>query len=76
MNNKRRKELQVIIDRIVVILTNIERIKHNEEVCRDNIPENLHASDQYDRIDNAARALDDACYAFEEIIEFIAIAIE
>jgi hypothetical protein len=76
MNNKRRKELQVITDKIVVILADIENIKLSEEVCRDNIPENMHGSDQYERIDNAARALDDACYAFEEIIEHIAIAIE
>jgi hypothetical protein len=76
MNNQRRKVLRSIIERILEIQIELEPIRDDEEKCRDNIPENLHDSEQYDRIDNSARALDDACYAFEEIIENIAYAIE
>jgi hypothetical protein len=76
MNNQRRKKLLSIIDRISDILSELEPIRDDEEKCRDNMPESLYESVRYDKIDSSARALDDACYAFEEIIEHIAYAIE
>lgn len=75
MNNQRRKELCAIIARIMDIQNDLEPIRNDEEGCRDNIPSNLHGSERYERADNAACALDDACYALDEIIEYIECAI-
>jgi hypothetical protein len=76
MNNQRRKNLSSIIANIIGIQSALGHIRDAEEESRDNIPENLQGSELYDKADSAARALDDACYALEEIIEYIGCAIE
>lgn len=75
MNNQRRKQLVTIIARITDVHSALEPIRDDEEECRDNFPANLHGSERYEMVDNAACALDNACYALDESIEYLESAI-
>ena len=76
MNSQRRKELRTILDSLTTAARDLEGIRDDEEVYRDNIPENLRESRNYEKADDAACALDDACNALGEIFELLECAIE
>lgn len=76
MNKIRRKELQTIIDRLEELKDALEDLQSDEEVYRDNMPENLHGSEKYERTDDACDNLSDAVSSLEEAIGSIESAIE
>ena len=60
MNKIRRKELSIIYHEITELMERLEAVKDEEEEYRDNIPENLQASDRYAKADEAVSALEEA----------------
>ena len=72
MNNKRRKEIQRIIDLLTTANMYIEQLRDDEEESRDNIPEGL--TDKYDASDEALSALDEANTQIVDIIEYLQAA--
>jgi len=76
MNDVRRKALRKIIDTLEGIQCELDELRTDECDCRDNIPENMQNSERYDRINEAADALDYACDNIEELIDNINGAIE
>lgn len=60
MNKIRRKELNEIVSEIQVAKEKLEIILSEEEECRDNIPENLQQSENYEIIENTCFLLQDA----------------
>lgn len=76
MNNTRRKALRALLEQLSVIRNNLEELTENEENCRDNMPEGLWDSEQYEAIDAAADNLRSAVESLEEAESFIDDAIE
>ena len=82
MNNKRRKDIYLIIktllsmiqnnivnkDALTRLLIDIEYIQNEEEDYRDNIPENMQSGYRYERADEAC---DNLSYAYDYISEAI-----
>ena len=67
MNNQRRRQIREIIQKITVLLCEvedvieeIEAVESDEEEYRDNIPENLVNSERYERAEAAVDALSNA----------------
>ena len=76
MNNLRRKELQKVVDQIEGAYWGLETLRDEEEVYRDNIPENLQNSQNYEKSKNAVSNLDDALGNLSDAMDFIMSAIE
>lgn len=75
MNKSRRKSLQLIFDEITELKDKLEIILDEEECYRDNIPENLQASERYEKAEAATEKiyeavsyLENAAYELDEII--------
>lgn len=75
INNKQRKHVQDAIERINhvkrelgCLMEDIQGISDEEENYRDNTPENLQGSDQYEAAEHACVELEAACEAFGESI--------
>ena len=78
MNNKRRKDINTLIDKIQSLQSDIrllseelEEIRNEEEEYLYNIPENLQSSERYNTAENAVENLDDAFNALEEALSQI-----
>ena len=76
MNKPRRKTLQVLLDQLAEIRDTLETIKNEEEECRNNMPENLHGSERYEKADSTCDDLYNAVSNLEEAAENIEAAIE
>ncbi len=60
MNKKKRiqlKEAEVLLARAMSI---VEEVKDDEQMCIDNIPENLQESERYTMMENCIDNLDEA----------------
>lgn len=82
MNNNRRKELGKINEKLENVLdalekekTNLESVYGDEELCKDNMPENLQGSLRYESSENACECLEEAIDELYEAIENIKEAI-
>lgn len=80
MNNKRRKEIYIITNKLLSmtnknidvlndIVRDIDCIQNEEEDYRDNIPENMQGGYRYERADEACDNLSYACDYISEAIE-------
>ena len=58
MNNKRRKEIQIVIEKIETINNLVQDILDEEQDAFDNMPENLQASERGE-VSEAARRVRD-----------------
>lgn len=76
MNKPRRKELDVLIEKIHLISEELECVMNDEEEYRDNIPENLQDSEKYTKADEACDSLQEAIDQLEESISNIEAAQE
>ncbi len=68
MTKERRKNIQTVADQLEDLKTTLEELQGEEETSRDNIPENLHGSERYEKADEACDALNDAVSALEDVI--------
>ena len=68
MNKVRRKKLQKVIGKLEEALAELAEIQEEEEEARDNIPESLQDSEQYEQIDGYCYTLDDAASTLEDQI--------
>lgn len=75
MNKVRRAALREIIDKIADAKDALEILKDEEEEYRDNIPENLQGSEQYQTADEACDALYEAVSQLEEAGDNIETAV-
>ena len=76
MNNKRRKEIEELIGRLEEILCETDAIKDDEEEYLNNIPDNLHNSERYEKAENASSNLDSAVSYLNDAIDYLREAIE
>ena len=83
MNNPRRKQIISIVSQISEIkeeldclAEELESIKEEEEEYRDNMPENLQASERYEKAETAVDAMESAAYSVSEAISYIETAQE
>lgn len=60
MNKERRKEIQVVINRIEELKSDLETIVEDEQAYLDSIPENLMNSERYERAEDAVGNLESA----------------
>ena len=68
MNKTRRKSIQDIASQLEELKSTLEDIQGEEEEYRDNIPENLQGSAQYEVADEACDTLGEAVDGLEDII--------
>lgn len=68
MNNARRKELNEALELIYQAQDIINSCKDDEEMYRDNMPENLQGSEKYERADEVIDALQEAVDGLDEVI--------
>ena len=68
MNNKRRKEINKVIETLEISKSYIETILAEEEEVLDNIPESLLESERAEQSQTAIDLLDDAINNLEEAI--------
>lgn len=71
MNNKRRAEIRKIHMALETILVDIERVKDEEELAYDNMPENLQYSDRGEASQEAIDCLEEVYNNMEEIIDLL-----
>ena len=71
MNNKRRAEIRKIHMVLETILSDIERVKDEEEFAYDNMPENLQYSDRGEASQEAIDCLEEVYNNMEEIIDLL-----
>lgn len=71
MNNKRRAEIRKIHMVLETILSDIERVKSEEELAYENMPENLQYSDRGEASQEAIDCLEEVYNNMEEIIDLL-----
>jgi hypothetical protein len=76
MNKIRRKTLADIREKLTELHDLLEEVKDEEEVYRDNMPDNLQGSERYEKADEACGNLDSALTAIDEALEYIEYAEE
>lgn len=76
MNNTRRKNLRVLIEKAEVIKTEIEEIRTEEEEYYNNMPEAFQDGEKGDRAQTVIEYLDEAMTAAGDVIENLTSAIE
>jgi hypothetical protein len=76
MNKQRRKEIQDIVDRLDVIMTDMESVRDDEQDYMDGFPENLQGSVKYEKAEENVDNLGCACDSLEEVISFLEAAME
>lgn len=60
MNKARRKSLSQLIGKLEAIKIDLEEIKESEQDALDNLPENMHESEQGQAMQTAIEAMDSA----------------
>lgn len=74
MNNTRRKQIQVIIDKLVALQEDLERIQDEEQEAFDNIPESLWETERYEMNEEAIENLDTAKDSLDTLLEYLEYA--
>jgi hypothetical protein len=76
MNDKRRKEIKSIRDKLGELLSRLETLRDDEQAAFDAIPENLAGSQRYEAAEEATTNLDDACDNLETVLEHLDEAVK
>lgn len=76
MNKERRKNINNTIEKLREINETISIILEEEEIYRDNMPENLQNSEKYEKADQACDNLQECIDELESIIDMLEIASE
>ena len=76
MNNRRRKDITEISDKIAALadilneyMADVESIKEEEEEYFDNMPESLQGGEKGSAAEEAVDALEEACSALVQMID-------
>jgi hypothetical protein len=76
MNKERRARLLKALDMIADAQAILEECKSEEEDYRDNMPENLQASQKYETADQAVNELDSAIDSLNDVMSNTNTAME
>lgn len=76
MNKERRKNIINTIEKLQEINETISIILEEEEIYRDNMPENLQNSEKYEKADQACDNLQECIDELESIIDMLEVASE
>ncbi len=71
MNKQRRKLIDAAVAKLTELRMEVEAIAEDEEEYRDAIPENLAASEVYDKADDAAGSLRLAADGLGDAIDYL-----
>ncbi len=74
MNKNDRKELQLLINKLEDLRSDIENIRDQEQDKNDNTPENLQGSEKYGQREECIGYLEDASQAVDDIIDNLTFA--
>jgi chromosome segregation ATPase len=69
MNNKRRQSIKAAIEQLESCAIDLESIKDEEDEYRNNMPENLQASDRYTASEECSDGIESAIDSINEAIE-------
>lgn len=59
MNKNRRQKIEELIKKILSLIDDLERIKEEEDDSRENMPENLENSDNYQKSEECSDAMEE-----------------
>lgn len=76
MNKTRRKALKDVTGQIMSAREGLQVVLEEEEEYRDNMPENLQASQRYEEADTCVETLQSAVDSLDEIVESISEIVE
>jgi len=76
MNAANRKKLRAILDQLEDLKEELTEVLDDEEEKRDNTPDNLLGSEQYEKREEVCSNLSDATGTLEDVISSIEAAIE
>jgi len=76
MNKDRRKRIQDIIDKLMDLDTEIEKIQDEEQESYDNIPESLQDGEKGERMSDTIDNLDSAYCSLGDAISYLDDAIQ
>lgn len=76
MNNKRRKQIEEIVSKLMDLQTEIEELRDTEQEVVDNTNENLQGTERFEIAEAAAENLDSACSSMDELIDYLNEAAE
>lgn len=68
MNKARRKQIDEAISKLNDLKDEIESIMNDEEEYKDNMPENMQASEKYELAESACESLQTTIDALEEAV--------
>lgn len=66
MNEKRRERLRDAVRMLTSVASVVEAVCDNEQDAMDNIPENLQATERFERMEDAVDSLNDALEKIED----------
>ena len=66
MNEKRRERLRDAVKMLTRVASVVETVCDNEQDAMDNIPENLQATERFERMEDAVDSLNDALEKIED----------
>ena len=75
MNQERRNRLEIIRNRLDDILSDVKELLDEEEHYRDNLPEELQESDEYEIADAICDDLSDDMDALDDAVNSILSAV-
>lgn len=76
MDNHRRKTIELIVESLDTVFSEIEVVESEEQEYLDNMPENLVGSERYERSEEALSSISEAEAAVQEAIDNLNSAIE
>lgn len=71
MNKNRRKRLQEIKDTLLDLITDMEKIRDEEQEAYENMPESVQSGEKGEKMDAAIENMDAACSSLEEVGDYI-----
>lgn len=75
MNKSRRRELKKVIQSLLDVRDDLEIVRDEEDETRDNRPESLQVSIQYEESEACSEAMNSALDSIDEAIGYIEDAI-
>lgn len=69
MNKQRRKRISGIVSLLEVIKNNLKDVLSDEEMCYDNMPENLQGSVRSETAEESIDVLDDVIDTIDDCID-------
>lgn len=66
MNKTRRKKIVELINKLDVMIGDLDVLKSDEESCYDNLPDSIRDSDRGNEMEEYISAMEDALSSLEE----------